>query len=231
MATETTALSALHYEMVRALLDSGTCPKNPELARRLRLSSPQLEASLQRLADIHGVVLHPHVCEPWVIHPFSLTPTLNFVQASGRGWWAPCIWCAFGVAAVAGGDVGIHTRIAAETSPLVLRVRDGELEAPDDFVVHFAIPPSQAWQNVHQHCALVLPFRNAVDIAPWCDRHGHTPGEAVPLRQTALLARLWYGRHADRQWQKWTMAEAQDIFTRAGLVGPFWNLGVQAGRF
>src|SRR5579872_759698 len=98
MATETTALSALHYEMIRALLDSGTCPKPPELARRLGLSSPQLEESLQRLADIHGVVLHPHVCEPWVIHPFSLTPTLNFVQASGRGWWAPCIWCALGVA-------------------------------------------------------------------------------------------------------------------------------------
>ena len=25
-----------------------------------------------------------------------------------HGWWAPCIWCAFGVAALAGGEIAIH---------------------------------------------------------------------------------------------------------------------------
>ena len=176
------------------------------------------------------MVLHPHICEPWIIHPFSLTPALNYVQSANGGWWAPCIWCAFGVAALAGGCVEIHARLAGETSPLVVQVRDGE-PAAADLVVHFAIPPRRAWDNVHQHCGLVLPFRNADEIGPWCGRHRQPEGEAVPIAQVARLAKLWYGRHADADWRKWTVAEAQQIFTQAALVSPFWDLGAQTGRF
>ena len=98
-------------------------------------------------------------------------------------------------------------------------------------MVHFAIPPAQAWNNVHRHCALVLPFRSREEIGAWCARHGIPPGEAVPLEQVAGLARTWYGRHADRDWRKWTIAEAQAIFRRAGLDSPFWDLGSVKGRF
>jgi len=231
MPSENAAAQRLHYEIVRTLLGSGVCPSNIELSRRLEISLSEVEDAFRSLADGHGVVLHPHVCEPWVIHPFSLTPTLNYVQASGRGWWAPCIWCALGVAALAGGAVEIHTRLAAETSPLVLNVRDGEPDPAGGVVAHFAIPPRHAWQNVHRHCALVLPFRSAADIVAWCARHGQSMGEAVPLEQVARLARLWYGRHADPGWRKWNVAEAREIFRKAGLVSPFWELGGSAGRF
>jgi hypothetical protein len=239
MPADIAAAGRLHYEMVRGLLERGACPANRELAASLDLSAGALAETMAALAALHGVVLHPHVAEPWIVHPFSLTPTLNFVEAprardaaASRGWWAPCVWCAFGIAVLAGGEVAIHTRWAAETTPLVLRVKDGEPDSDSaGLPVHFAIPPARAWDNVHRHCSLVLPFRSAADIAPWCARHHQPQGEAVPLRQVALLARLWYGEHARSDWRKWTVAEAQAIFSAAGLRSAFWNLGEQTGRY
>ena len=29
---------------------------------------------------MNGLVLHPHAARPWVIHPFLLTPTLNWIE-------------------------------------------------------------------------------------------------------------------------------------------------------
>ena len=94
---------------------------------------------LAELTAIHGVALQPHVREPWISHPFSLTPTINLIAAATqepRGWWAPCVWCAFGVAALAGGDVAINTRIGAESEPVAIPARDGE-------------PQGAAWRARH----------------------------------------------------------------------------------
>jgi hypothetical protein len=221
----------LHHEIVRGLLDRGFCPSNGELAEAIGVSGPELERLLRELAELHGVVLHPHACEPWIVHPFSLTPTINWIEGRGRSWWAPCLWCALGVAALAGGEVSIHTRLGAEGEPVVVRVRDGQPAGAPDLVVHFAIPPARAWANVHQHCALVLPFHSEEALGDWCRRHGVARGEAVPVTQVAALARRWYGRHADRDWRKWTVDEAQAIFAHVGLVSPFWDLGGGRGRF
>jgi hypothetical protein len=214
----------LHYEMVRGLLETGTCPSNRELAMALGVDEGEIEAGLRELAEAHGVVLHPHVCMPWVLHPFSLTPTAIWVQGARFGWWAPCVWCAFGIAALADGEVTIHTRLGGESQPVVLH-------GGDDLWVHFAIPPSRAWDNVHEHCALVLPFESPAQIDVWCARHKLPRGEAVPLGQAATLARLWYGQHARPNWRKWPVAEAQAIFAEAGLRGEFWDLGAKTGRF
>jgi hypothetical protein len=190
-----------------------------------------MEALLRGLAAIHGVVLHPHACEPWVVHPFSVTPTLHWIEGNNSGWWAPCVWCALGVATLAGGKLRIHTRYGGEAEPLILDVRDGQPGGPPGTVVHFAIPPARAWNNVHQHCALVLPFRNEREIDEWCDRHRQPRGEAVPLAQVGILARAWYGSHANPDWHKWTIEEAREIFHRAGLQSAFWDLGARVGSF
>jgi len=227
--SDETSLARVHHALIRSLIDSGGCPKNSELARHLGISTAQVEERLYKLSEIHGVVLHPHVCEPWVVHPFSVTPTLNWVEGANASWWAPCIWCACGVAVLAGGEVRIHTRFGAEAAPLVIRVVAGQaVDAQpvdvDDVWVHFAIPPSRAWQNVHLHCSMVLPFRSQEDVSDWCDRYKLPHGEAVPLHQVARLARLWYGTHADVNWHKWTTAEAQRLFHQAGLTSSFWKL-------
>ena len=77
----------------------------------------------------------------------------------------------------------------------------------------------------------VLPFRTPEQIDRWCDRHNLPKGEAVPLTQVARLARIWYGRHADWNWRKWTVAEAQAIFREAGLESDFWDLGAKQGKY
>ncbi|MBV8865940.1 MAG: hypothetical protein JO210_11145 [Acidobacteriaceae bacterium] len=224
-------LSQLHYELIRALIQRGVCPTNFELAEKMRVSPEKVEQRLRSLADIHGVVLHPHACEPWVLHPFSLTPTINWIEDLRSSWWSPCIWCALGVAALVGGEVRIHTRYGAESEPLVIPVLDGQLGAFDRTYVHFAIPPARAWDNVHQHCSMVLPFRSENDIDEWCSRHRLPRGEAVPLHQVARLAKLWYGSHSNAGWRKWTVAEAQEIFYQAGLRSGFWDLGSRIGKF
>jgi hypothetical protein len=130
-----------------------------------------------------------------------------------------------------GGEAEIHTRFGGEAEPLRIPVVEGEPAGFDEIWVHFAIPPSKAWANVHQHCSLVLPFRSPEKIREWCDRHRLPHGEAVPLRQVARLARLWYGSHADPAWHKWSFQEAQDIFRKADLSSPFWDLAETTGRF
>jgi hypothetical protein len=228
---EERAISQLHHEMIRTLADTGSCPSNEVLAGRLAISRSEVENRLKSLADCHGVVLHPYGTEPWVLHPFSLTPTLHWVEGRSIGWWAPCIWCALGIATIVGGQARIHTRIAGEGEALVIPVKEGIPVLREECFVHFAVPPAQAWRNVHEHCSMVLPFRSERDIEAWSARHRLPNGQAVPLNQVALLARKWYGNYASPDWRKWTVSEASQIFREVGLLSEFWSLENRNGSF
>ena len=84
-----------------------------------------------------------------------------------------------GVATLVGGNVRIHTRYGAESEPLVISATNGEPTGFEDVLVHFAIPPARAWDNVHQHCSMVLPFHSEKAIDDWCKRHRLPRGEVV----------------------------------------------------
>ena len=71
------SLSKLHYLLVRGLVERHACPTNAELAQQMGVPPAKVQELLHGLSAIHGVVLHPHICEPWVVHPFSITPTAN----------------------------------------------------------------------------------------------------------------------------------------------------------
>jgi len=228
--TEHEPLSRLHFELIRGLIHHQACPTNAGLAKALGVSETELQKLLRRLEVIHGVVLHPHVCEPWIVHPFSCTPTINWVKGENGSWWAPCVWCALGVTVLVGGSTNIHTRFGAEDEPVSIEVIDGR-PVREDIWVHFAIPPARAWDNVHQHCSLVLPFHSLAGVRDWCERYAVTTGEVVPLRDVANLARVWYGSHANTDWRKWSVAEAQEIFTRVGLTSEFWRLDNRGGHY
>ena len=75
----------------------------------------------------------------------------------------------------------------------------------------------------------VLPFRSEADVDAWCLRHAIAKGAVAPIGQVAELARVWYGKHADHDWKKWSIAQARQIFERVGLTGPFWALETDAG--
>jgi len=97
--------------------------------------------------------------------------------------------------------------------------------------VHFAAPPRKAWDNVHHFCARVLPFRSPEDVADWAKRHRLPLGEVMPISLLAELARCWYSHHADADWEKWTPAQALEIFQSIGLVSDFWNLDTSAKHY
>ena len=67
--------TAVHYQLVNGLLSAGKIPSNSALAEHMAVSVATIENALRRLAGSHGLVLHPHVCEPWIIHPFSVSPS------------------------------------------------------------------------------------------------------------------------------------------------------------
>ncbi|HTE54586.1 MAG TPA: organomercurial lyase [Kofleriaceae bacterium] len=225
------ALDALvHHHILTGIVDRGHAPPLAELAASVAVSPSAIEDSLGRLGAAHGLVLHPGSTDVWIVHPFSLSPTATWVEAhDGRGWWAPCLWCATGIAALAAPRAAIHARLAGEAEAITIAIEDGHPRG--DLLVHFALPPRDAWTNVVHFCSTVLPFRREADIDAWCARHRLPRGAAVPIAQVAELGRVWYGRHLDRDWRKWTVAEAQAIFEQVGLTDGFWRLPDQRGRF
>ncbi|WP_180735065.1 organomercurial lyase [Paraburkholderia sp. PGU19] len=222
--------SLLHHHIVMTFIQKGHAPTNEELAQKLAASLDEVESGLVRLGTSHGIVLHPGRCELWVVHPFSSSPTHTWVQAATSGWWAPCMWCALGIAALIKGELTIHTRIGAEKEPVQIDVVDGVPEQAGLFV-HFADPPRKAWDNVHHFCARVLPFRSPEDVADWAKRHRLPLGEVMPITLLGELARRWYSHHADADWEKWTPAQALEIFQSIGLVSDFWNLDTSAKHY
>jgi alkylmercury lyase-like protein len=220
----------VHHEVISSFVHRGRPPALAELAHALGLAPEDAAAALRQLHDGHGLVLHPGSTDIWIAHPFSASPTAVWVAASARGWWAPCLWCAAGIVALAAPTSTIHARHGGEHEPAAIEVRNGAA-ASGDLVVHFSLPPRDAWHNVVHWCQAVLPFRRAEDIAPWCDRHGLPRGAVLPWPQVIALGRAWYGRHLDPDWRKHTVAEAQAIFEELGLRDEFWRLPVSDRPF
>ncbi len=221
--------SRVHHRVLRTILDRGNAPSASELSSALATPEAEIRASLRRLAENHGLVLHPASDDVWIAHPFSLSPTAVWVASRERGWWAPCLWCAMGISALCGDDATVRVRLGGEADEVVLRIGSGTVEP--DVLVHFPIPPRDAWTNVVHFCASVQPFRSEPEVDAWCARHRLPRGQVIPARQVLALARVWYGRHLDEAWVKWTVPEAGAIFEGVGLTGPFWALPGAGERY
>jgi alkylmercury lyase-like protein len=228
--------SRVHHAVLRAIVDRGRAPSLSAISDAVGASLDDAAASLHRLHANHGLVLHPGSTAIWLAHPFSLSPTAVWVAAGSRGWWAPCLWCAFGVATLLASeptpirDVSIRVRLGGETDDATIEVKDGAV-VDGGLIAHFPLPPRRAWDNVIHFCASLLPFRDEPALDDWCSRHGTERGVPLPLPRLQLLARHWYGNHLAPDWIKWTPAQAAAIFASCGLEGPFWALDTTATRF
>lgn len=222
--------SLLHHHLVTTFIRDGHAPTTGQLMQHLTTDSKEVEDGLLRLQASHGVVLHPGCCEPWVVHPFSSSPTHTWVQAGTKGWWAPCMWCALGIATLVKGRLSVHAKIGGEAECVQIDVVDG-VPLQTEIYIHFPEPPRRAWNNVHHFCARLLPFRSAEDISAWCARHQFPIGEVMPISQLAELARHWYAHHADADWEKWTPTEAMEIFRSVSLTSDFWKLDTSAEHY
>lgn len=222
--------SLVHAEIISSIIATGRAPRSLELASKLNRSTPEIVESLARLEENHGLLLHPQTSKVWIVHPFSLSPTATWVQSDSRGWWAPCLWCAFGIATLVRKNCTVHSRIGGELERVAFSIADGKLQE-SSLVALFPIPPREAWKNVHHFCARLLPFKKREDVEAWCKRYDFPLGEVVPVHQLFDLARIWYGRHQQNDWVKWSLNEANEIFQRAGLKGDFWDLHSKEERF
>jgi hypothetical protein len=141
-----------------------------------------MAGALSALQDMHGVVLHPHVPEVWIAHPFSTAPTPFTVRHGARVWWGNCAWCSLGVAALIGGnEVTIQTTLGAEGKPVTIHVDSGRVR--EELWVHFPIPMIHAWDNVVYTCSTMLVFDSESAINGWCARHALPRGDAQPIQR------------------------------------------------
>jgi len=210
-------------ELTRAIARLGHAPGNAELAASVGCSLAECEAALLALAEAHALLLHPGTTKPWAVHPFALSPGSCWVEMAERGWWANCVYCAFGIAHAVGGDADIFTRRGGERHPLQLRIRDGDL-LDRDLLFHLSTPPRAWWDNVIHACATFQPFDSEAQIDDWCARHALPKGAVVPLPIMWRFAGDWYGSYLSAPWRKRSAAEIEQIFARHGFTAPFWSL-------
>jgi hypothetical protein len=222
--------SSLHHAIIRHFVDRGCAPTVDRLSTAFAQPRNVVVSRLHDLQEDHGVVLHPTSSEVWVAHPFASAPTNFWVRGARGGWWANCAWCALGVAALVSMDVSVTTVLGGEHEQVTLAITSGRL-ADDRFVVHFPVPMRSAWDNVIFTCSTMLLFASAAAVDEWSRRHQLPRGDVRPVALVWELARVWYGRHLDADWKKWTAAEARAIFDRFGLAGPIWDIPPVDDRF
>jgi hypothetical protein len=122
-------------------------PSADEVARGLSLSAAEVEASFARLEEGHVLVFAPGTRSIWMANPLSAFPTAFRVETPRGAYWGTCIWDAFGVVAMLGGNGTVLTSCADSGEEMAFSVTDGALE-PTDGVVHFAVPARRWWDNI-----------------------------------------------------------------------------------
>lgn len=215
--------SQVRTELTRAIAELGHAPTNAELAERAGLPLALVEAALRALHEAHALLLHPGKTEPWVVHPFALSPGSCWVETCDRGYWATCVYCAFGIAAALDKDATIFTRIGGEREPLEIHVRSGDL-IERDLLFHLSTPPRAWWDNVIHACASFQPFRAEPDVDDWCARHALPKGAVIPMPTMWAFARDWYGDAVRKPWRKKSAEEVRMVFKQHGFTSSFWSV-------
>jgi hypothetical protein len=131
----------------RRFVDEALPPDTEEVAAALSVPVEEVEASFARLEAGHVLVFAPGTRSIWMANPLSAFPTPFRVETPRGAYWANCIWDAFGVVAMLGGDGAVLTACADCGERMELRVEDGVLE-PAEGVAHFAVPARHWWDNI-----------------------------------------------------------------------------------
>ena len=137
---------AVRLFVYRHFLDTTRAPDVTTIAGAVKASAGAVTAALERLADLHALVLAPATVNVWMAHPFSAVPTAYPVVIGGRTYFANCAWDAAGVLSLVGGDGECHTRCVDCGVDVTMAVRAGRMAG--DGVVHYAVPPRRFWENV-----------------------------------------------------------------------------------
>jgi hypothetical protein len=122
-------------------------PTIVETATALSTTSAEVQASFQRLADAHMLVLQKDTGEILMANPFSAVPTPFLTQIDGKTYYGNCIWDVMGIPAMLKRDAFIQTSCGDCGTSMTLRIVNGSLE-PAIGIVHFAVPAAQWWADI-----------------------------------------------------------------------------------
>ena len=214
---------ALRRLLTQSIAERGFAPSLGDLGGRAGISVREVEAALRRLHEAHALLLHPHVCSPWVVHPFALSPGSCWVQTAHKGYWANCLYCGFGIAAALRCDATITTRIGGEAETVRYVIENARVQPSGD-IFHLSTPTARWWDNVIHACASFQPFHAEADADAWCTRHDMPKGAVLTIPALWSFARDWYGGYLQEPWRKRSDTEARELFARHGLVSEFWAI-------
>jgi hypothetical protein len=136
----------LRLTIFQRIID-GESIKVVDIASALAISTAEVEASFQRLADEHVLVLKPGSFEIWMAMPFSAVPTEFQVFIGQQRWWANCIWDALGIAPMLKRAARIETKCPDCGERLTLDVEPDRLITKSG-IIHFAVPAKDWWLDI-----------------------------------------------------------------------------------
>ena len=122
-------------------------PTHQETAVALAIATEEAADAYLRLAEQHVLVLAPGTLTVWMAAPLSAVPTPFWVETARGGYWANCIWDAFGLVAMTGGTGVISTACQDCGDGMRLEVTEFAL-TPAEGVAHFAVPARDWWKNI-----------------------------------------------------------------------------------
>lgn len=143
--------SAFDYEVRRRVYDqlmrTGIAPTAADTATAMATQVADVQASLQRLADAHMVVLQKGTQEVLMANPFSAVPTPFLVQVGTQSYFGNCIWDAMGIPAMLHRDAIVRASCGDCGTAMTLRIANERLE-PAEGIAHFAIPAAHWWDDI-----------------------------------------------------------------------------------
>src|SRR5262249_13881634 len=128
------------------IVSTGAAPRARDIAELHDVPIADVEAACRALADAHVIVLHPGSHEVAWAPPFSSVPTRYKTHVAGTGWYAPCAWDAFGIAAALTQDAAVDATCAWSDERLDCGVANGR--AYGNAVIHLLVPAAQFWDDI-----------------------------------------------------------------------------------
>lgn len=135
----------IRAHVMRTLFDTALAPSLEDLAEAHDISTDVVREALHSLANQHRLALRPNTDAIWMAHPFSAVPTDFVVTASGRSWWANCVWDGFAILGMVG-DGWLDTHSPPTGDSIRLTVERGRVTG--DAIVHFLVPARHFWDDI-----------------------------------------------------------------------------------
>jgi Alkylmercury lyase len=137
----------VRLSVYRHFVERGRAPELPETSAAVGAPIDLIAASLERLSAARVLVLHPDTRRLWMAMPFSAVPTAFTVRTGRQQWWANCAWDALGISAMLQVPAEVTTRCPDCGDPPLVRT-NGRALTGGEGVVHFAVPPSEWWNDI-----------------------------------------------------------------------------------